>query len=59
MKSYIWYSPELDLIQVWPVPICREFKTCRWDKCSLWALKPGGKMADIKSMSAFYYIGVL
>ena len=54
-KLYLWYSPEFDKLNLIPLPKCKEYKTCRWDKCYILKFQGRNFVRSIK----FYYIGEL
>lgn len=50
-KTYVWYSPRSNAIKLMPLAECREYKSCRWDKCYFVSNE------DLKN--PFFFIGEL
>lgn len=51
MPELVWYSPSSNELLIMPFGECREYKSCRWDKCYF------VKITNLNHK--YYYIGEL
>lgn len=49
--TYVWYSPKRNRILIVPIPECREYKSCRWDKCAMFF--------GVRPNEPFFFMGEL